>query len=226
MSNFTKVLHHVIGRAAAEAFVIVGASIVVITSRSLEKAIRVAKEIEAVGKGTTVLGFQYEIRNEASGNALWDDLRRDCIEIDVLVLNASANIPTAQEFDLSISKIWRTFESNVKDQLINVERFQSQGKKQGRHPGFIFTEQNAQHGLTRESLPFDDASLPANFFVWAASKKAAFLHGRFVWAHWDVGELIATKSKLEADKGLLRVGLQGVESQDFELLFAGMNRSI
>jgi hypothetical protein len=34
--------------------------------------------------------------------------------------------------DFSVSKIWKVFESNVKNQLINVERFQKQGKKEGK----------------------------------------------------------------------------------------------
>jgi NAD(P)-dependent dehydrogenase (short-subunit alcohol dehydrogenase family) len=124
MSNFTKVLHRknyatidaasaeqsqtgrnilvtggsdVIGLAVAEGFVTAGAGVVAITSRSEEKALRVAKEIEAVGKGTKVLGYQYEIADEASVNALWDNLKRDSIEIDVLILNTSANIPAVQE---------------------------------------------------------------------------------------------------------------------------------
>jgi hypothetical protein len=94
------------------------------------------------------------------------------------------------------------------------------------HPGFVFTTSVAAQGYTRDSLPFDDESLPGNFYVWAATKKAAFLHGRFVWTNWDVYELIAMKPKIEADKGFLKVGLQGVPSQDFDMLFAGMNRSV
>jgi hypothetical protein len=80
--------------------------------------------------------------------------------------------------------------------------------------------------MTRESFPYDDESLPANFCVWAATKRAAFLHGRFVWANWDVDELEAMKPKLEADKGFLKIGLQGVVSQDFGLLVSGMNRAV
>jgi NAD(P)-dependent dehydrogenase (short-subunit alcohol dehydrogenase family) len=124
MSKFTKVLHRtnyaaidaaspeqsqagrnilitggsaVIGRAAARGFVTAAADVVAITSRSEETASRVAKEIEAVGKGTKVLGYQYEIGDEASANALWENLKRDGVEIDVLILNTSANIPTARE---------------------------------------------------------------------------------------------------------------------------------
>lgn len=81
-------------------------------------------------------------------------------------------------------------------------------------------------GLTADSLPFDDASLPGNFYVWAATKKAAFLHGRFLWANWDVDELIGMKPKIEADKGFLKAGLQGVVSQDFGMQFAAMQRAV
>ena len=76
------------------------------------------------------------------------------------------------------------------------------------------------------SLPFDDGSLYGNFYVWASTKKAAFLHGRFVWVNWDVDELIAMKAKLEADPGFLKVGLQGVASQDFPMQLEGMKRSV
>lgn len=31
--------------------------------------------------------------------------------------------------------------------------------------------------------------LPGAFSVWAASKEAAFVHNRIVWASWDVEEL-------------------------------------
>ena len=88
----------VIGRAAAQGFVTVGADVVAITSRSLEKASRVAKELEAAGQGhTKVLGYQYDIDDEVSVNALWDKLDRDGVQIDVLILNATENAPNAQE---------------------------------------------------------------------------------------------------------------------------------
>ena len=94
------------------------------------------------------------------------------------------------------------------------------------HPGFVYTPSVAEHGMTRDFAPFDDESLPGNFLVWAATKKAAFLHGRFVWTSWDVDELYAMRSKIEADKGFLKIGLQGVASQDFGMLFAGLNRAV
>jgi hypothetical protein len=53
------------------------------------------------------------------------------------------------------------------------------------------------------------ANLPASFCVWAATKQAAFLHGRFVWANWDVEELAAMKEI--AEPGFLKMGLQGID---------------
>ena len=44
------------------------------------------------------------------------------------------------------------------------------------------------------------------FAVWLASKEAAFLKGRFVWASWDVQELVKRKGEFESDPELLKVG--------------------
>ncbi|KAK0618994.1 hypothetical protein B0T14DRAFT_584262 [Immersiella caudata] len=40
-------------------------------------------------------------------------------------------------------------------------------------------------------------------------EEAAFLDGRFVWAAWDVESLKGLKGRLEGDKGLFTVGLEG-----------------
>lgn len=53
--------------------------------------------------------------------------------------------------------------------------------------------------------------LPGDFAVWAASEEAEFLHGRFIWAKWDVNELKAEplQKKIESDTSLFRVGVSG-----------------
>lgn len=86
-----------------------------------------------------------------------------------------------------------------------------------------------QHGYKADSfapVKFDDESLPGNFYAWATTKNAAFLHGRFLWTNWDVKELMEMKPKIEADTGFLRMGLQGAASQDFPTLLEGMGRSV
>jgi len=49
--------------------------------------------------------------------------------------------------------------------------------------------------------------LPGDFAVWLASPEAEFLTGRYVWAQWDVDELIAMKEKVAQDPDLLTIGL-------------------
>jgi len=54
--------------------------------------------------------------------------------------------------------------------------------------------------------------LPGSFAVWAASPEATFLHGRFVWAAWDVEELKSgpLREKLEKDANFLKVSVNGI----------------
>lgn len=61
-------------------------------------------------------------------------------------------------------------------------------------------------------------ALPADFSVWAASPEASWLHGRFVWANWDVDELKANPEvlkKLESDNGYLKLGVGGLNTVCF-----------
>lgn len=48
--------------------------------------------------------------------------------------------------------------------------------------------------------------------VWAASKEAAFVHGRFVWCSWDVDELAtgAVRKRLDDDFYYLRASIVGL----------------
>ena len=112
------------------------------------------------------------------------------------------------------------------------------------HPGAIFTDAARTAGFTRDTLPFDDGqspqtrfssirkflvaaanlqyalvSLPGDYCVWASTPAASFLHGRFVWANWDVEELSRRKAEIEAEEGLLKIGVQGVEYVDIRKVF-------
>ncbi|KAM5368658.1 hypothetical protein ACJZ2D_009430 [Fusarium nematophilum] len=80
------------------------------------------------------------------------------------------------------------------------------------HPGAIFTPGARGLGLDETSLEWDDISLPAAVAVWAASAEAAFLHGRFFWANWDVEELLSgeLRERLEKDEKFLRIGVHGL----------------
>jgi hypothetical protein len=57
------------------------------------------------------------------------------------------------------------------------------------------------------------ANLPGAFAVWAASPEAKFLHGRYVYAAWDVEELARPEimERLEADRDYLQVSVKGLK---------------
>ncbi|KAJ3850545.1 short-chain dehydrogenase/reductase [Lentinula lateritia] len=80
------------------------------------------------------------------------------------------------------------------------------------HPGVLYSETVAKH-IDKDVFDWDEMALPADFAVWSASPAAAWLHGRFVWAHWDVDELKADKeitTRLERETGFLKVAVQGL----------------
>lgn len=54
--------------------------------------------------------------------------------------------------------------------------------------------------------------LPGQFAVWAASEEAKFLHGRFVWAKWDVAELCKgpLRERIDKDPEFLQVNVKGM----------------
>jgi hypothetical protein len=56
------------------------------------------------------------------------------------------------------------------------------------------------------------AELPGDFAVWLASPEAAFLHGRFVDAHWDIDELKSgeVRKEIDGDPFYLKVGILGL----------------
>ncbi|KPI40686.1 uncharacterized protein AB675_10801 [Cyphellophora attinorum] len=88
------------------------------------------------------------------------------------------------------------------------------------HPGAIYTAaaKAAFDGKAKSEvdIPFDDDDLPGAFSVWAASDEAKFIHGRFVWAAWDVDEMKAGEvaSRVKSDISFLKVGVPGLTVGD------------
>lgn len=76
------------------------------------------------------------------------------------------------------------------------------------HPGAIWTDITARTMSKDIFDGWEDARLPGHFAVWLASHEAKMLHGRFVWAQWDVDELIALENKLAANPYFLKIGLE------------------
>ncbi|KAF2126489.1 NAD(P)-binding protein [Dothidotthia symphoricarpi CBS 119687] len=78
------------------------------------------------------------------------------------------------------------------------------------HPGLIYNDYWKSLDLKPED--FDSEELTGAFAVWAASKEAAFLHGRFVWCSWDVEELATgeIRKRLDEDFYYLRTSIVGL----------------
>lgn len=78
------------------------------------------------------------------------------------------------------------------------------------HPGLIMGtgSNDLLEPLVKDfTLDPDDISLAADFAVWAASTEAKCLHGRFVWASWDVDELKAIKEEIAASLSKFTIDL-------------------
>ncbi|KAK3316917.1 hypothetical protein B0H66DRAFT_535152 [Apodospora peruviana] len=86
------------------------------------------------------------------------------------------------------------------------------------HPGVIMNEAWAE--APEEARPqFDHEDLPGQFAVWTASKEAGFLHGRFVWAMWDVDELTDVngpiRKHIQQNEDFLRMGVVGLRDTNW-----------
>lgn len=63
-------------------------------------------------------------------------------------------------------------------------------------PGTITTEMSAKAGVPGTTT----LELPAHFCVWLASPEAKFLRSKFVWANWDVDELITRQEEIRSSR--------------------------
>ncbi|KAE8454263.1 hypothetical protein EG329_005188 [Mollisiaceae sp. DMI_Dod_QoI] len=78
-------------------------------------------------------------------------------------------------------------------------------------PGTVETSMAKKSGLSIDK--YDEPGLPAAFCLWLVSQESEFLRGRFVWANWDVGELMARAEEIK-EKDLLTIALNGWPPRD------------
>jgi NAD(P)-dependent dehydrogenase (short-subunit alcohol dehydrogenase family) len=67
------------------------------------------------------------------------------------------------------------------------------------HPRTFYTPAAAEI-YAENAFDWEDINLPAHFALWLAGPESGFLHGRYVWAHWDVDELIGLKDKFSHNR--------------------------
>ena len=91
-------------------------------------------------------------------------------------------------------------------------------KEMGLDPGMfndsreLFSPANLSTAYADDSFSSDSDELCGGFAVWAASKNAAFLHGRFVWTSWDIEELSTgeLRKRIDEDPLYLRASIVGL----------------
>lgn len=92
------------------------------------------------------------------------------------------------------------------NELLAVDVPESEARFVALHPGVVKTDMY-DRSPGASLAPVTEAKLTGDWVVWAASKEADFLSGRFAWVNWDVGELVSKKSEiLEGD--LLKTDLK------------------
>jgi NAD(P)-dependent dehydrogenase (short-subunit alcohol dehydrogenase family) len=74
------------------------------------------------------------------------------------------------------------------------------------HPGAVKTEMYEKSGMDGQ-FTVTDGRLTGQFMVWLATEQAAFLNGRFLWANWDVEELMSMRERILGE-GLLRTAIK------------------
>ena len=99
------------------------------------------------------------------------------------------------------TQVMQHFAAEQKDGNVKIVSF---------HPGAIWTpgtEKTLGKIFSKDAPHWESIDLPAHFALWLSGPESDFLHGRFVWAQWDVDELIALKEKLEKEPNVLTMGL-------------------
>ncbi|PIA99163.1 hypothetical protein CB0940_02506 [Cercospora beticola] len=86
--------------------------------------------------------------------------------------------------------------SSESDRKIKIHSF---------HPGAFYSPAVANH--FPPDTVWDDLTLAGDFAVWLAGSQSDLLNGRFVWANWDIEEMMALKERLSSDRSFLTVGL-------------------
>ncbi|KAH8890542.1 NAD(P)-binding protein [Thozetella sp. PMI_491] len=146
--------------------------------------------INVLGTALVTQGF---LRHRNARNA---DLKKISNQTAIVVtLNSpgaySIHIPQLSSYSASKAALMRW------NELVADDVPESEVRLVSVHPGAINTEMMVKSGV-RDDFPVTESELAANFIVWVTSKEAEFLAGRFVWANWDIDELLKMKGEIIA----------------------------
>lgn len=115
-----------IGHAIARNYCVAGASSVILLGRRPDVLNDAVSKLNEAHPNTAVTGRVCDVHVRDQVQQLWDDLEKEKVAIDVLVLNAVA-IPAMQPIlEQGADRLWQDFENNIHVPLYIVERFYKQ----------------------------------------------------------------------------------------------------
>lgn len=129
------------------------------------------------------------------------DKTKQCIVINVSSMAAYAPFPGQGIYSSSKAAFTQVITEFSKDYDQSEVRFVSY------HPGAVYTDMASEHFDKSIFDAWEDVKLSGQFAVWLASPEAGFVNGRFVWAQWDVDELVEIRDKIKSDEKFLKFSL-------------------
>ncbi|KAF4947137.1 hypothetical protein FSARC_14042 [Fusarium sarcochroum] len=115
-----------IGHAIARDYCVAGATTVIILGRRTDIANDAASKLTEAYPNTKVIARTCDVFVRNQAQQLWDDLEKDNILIDVLIVNA-VGVPALQPvLEQGTDRLWQDFENNIHAPLYLVERFYKQ----------------------------------------------------------------------------------------------------
>ncbi|KAL2672400.1 hypothetical protein Neosp_013109 [[Neocosmospora] mangrovei] len=219
-----------IGFSIAESFGAAGVTRIILTGRRQSALDEALTKIKKAYPKVETLGLVSDFGDDADVEKLWGGLRQGGIFVDILVLNAAKMWLPNTLLGLGSQTVKDGLAFNVVSPFLWIEWFYKQRETHpskkltiayatpakdmqiiSMNPGMHYTE-SFQRFAEADSFTWDDIKLPGDFAVWAASAEAEYLHGRFVWANWDVDELQTgpLREKIENDPGFLKMTVKGL----------------
>lgn len=123
--------HTGIGYAIARAFAQASAERIIIVGRRADLVTSAASRLKAQFPKVQTLGRVCDVSDLGSADALWEELAKDDIVVDVVVLNA-AKLSTEPILEVGRDAVWSEYLLNVRTNLHFAERLYKQPNAKGR----------------------------------------------------------------------------------------------
>lgn len=123
--------HVGIGFAIARAFAQAGAERIILVARRSSVVDSAASRIQTQFPEAQVIGRECDVSDTGSVDTLWQDLAKENIVVDVVVLNA-AKLSTQPVLEVGRDAVWSEYLLNVRAVLDFTERLHKQPSAKGR----------------------------------------------------------------------------------------------